>query len=218
MAKGLTAAALWGAVAALALGTAVADAKPARKPAKKAGAAAKKTPKPPVVAAAPGGVMVPKAVVLRPMTSVEAEANALWNLRAALNIAALQCQYSPYLATTAYYYAVLTHHSDVFRQAMTTMTAHFQRYDGPKRAVSSFDQYTTRTYNSFSTLDAQYSFCYAAGSVGRQVLAVPLGQLGVLADGFNMQMRASLTPHAPTPMLDRVDPVVQGVPELPADQ
>ena len=41
----------------------------------------------------PGGFMVPKAVVLRNPTPAEAAANAVWNVRAGLNVAALQCQF-----------------------------------------------------------------------------------------------------------------------------
>jgi hypothetical protein len=128
----------------------------------------------------PGGFMVPKAVILRPTTPAEAEANAVWNIRAALNVAALQCQYSPYLATVKTYNAMLKHHSEELSRAQATLVAHFKRYDGAK-AINSFDQYTTRTYNSYSTLDAQYSFCEAAGRVGREVLATPRDKLGAEA-------------------------------------
>ena len=151
---------------------------------------AKKSAKPviaaPVVSPAvatppsPGGFMVPKAVVLRPTTPAETEANAVWNIRAALNVAALQCQYSPYLATVKTYNAMLKHHSEELSRAQATLVAHFKRYDGAK-AINSFDQYTTRTYNSYSTLDAQYSFCEAAGRVGREVLATPRDKLGAEA-------------------------------------
>jgi hypothetical protein len=36
-------------------------------------------------------------------TPTEQEAHALWSLRAALNVAALQCQFSPFLATVRNY-------------------------------------------------------------------------------------------------------------------
>ncbi len=49
------------------------------------------------------GMMTPKAVKMRPMTPSETDANAVWSTRAALNIAALQCQFSPYLATVRNY-------------------------------------------------------------------------------------------------------------------
>ena len=136
--------------------------------------------------------MVPKTVTLRATTPAEAEAHAIWNMRAALNVAALQCQFSPFLNTVKNYNAMLKHHADELTQAQSIMLGHFKRYDGAK-AVNSFDQYTTRTYNSYSTLDAQYAFCEAAGKAGRQVLAAPRGQMGAVALQYNAQIRASLS-------------------------
>ncbi len=148
----------------------------------------------------PGGFMVPKAVVLRPTTPAEAEANAVWNIRAALNVAALQCQYSPFLATVRTYNAMLKHHSEELSRAQATLVAHFKRYDGAK-AINSFDQYTTRTYNSYSTLDAQYSFCEAAGRVGREVLATPKDKLGLEAIRRSPEIRAAFAEKPLSPAL-----------------
>ena len=61
----------------------------------------------PVVASTGSHWMTPKAVQLRATTETEAQANAIWNLRAALNIAALQCQYLPQLQTVATYNTIL---------------------------------------------------------------------------------------------------------------
>lgn len=162
----------------------------------------------PIAPVVPRAYMVPNEVTLRPTTPVEAEANAVWNLRAALNVAALQCQFSPSLTTVKNYNDTLKHHGEEFNRAQTTMVAHFKRYDGP-RALNSFDQYTTRTYNSFSTLDAQYSFCDAAAGLGRTVLTVPKGKLGPLAVSAYPLMRAALIPKPLSPQLVGVDlPVV----------
>jgi len=150
---------------------------------------------------AKGGFMVPKMVVLRPLNTAETEANAIWNMRAALNVAALQCQFSPFLNTVKNYNAMLKHHSDELAKAQSTMLAHFKRYDGAARAVNSFDQYTTRTYNSYSTLDAQYAFCEAAGRVGREVLATPRGKMGAEALRRNPEIRAALSEQPLSPAL-----------------
>ena len=179
---------------------------PARKPgatapARKAGPKVIKTvlvPEPPVVAvgstiAKPIGLMVPQEIVLRPMTPAETEANAIWTLRAGLNVAALQCQFSPFLGTVRNYNDVLKQHSGELAKAQTVMQAHFKRYDKAK-ALNSFDQYTTRTYNSFSTLDAQYSFCETASFVGRAALVLTKGSFGTFAMQRNPELRAALTP------------------------
>jgi hypothetical protein len=197
------------AVAALSLATAATaatkatTAKPTSKPAAKPAAAAA-----PVAAAEParkpGSFMVPKAVVMKPMTQAETEANAIWNIRAALNVAALQCQYSKYLATTPNYNAFLKHHADEIAKAQATMIAHFKRYEGAK-ANAAFDTYLTKTYNSYSTLDAQYQFCEAAGIVGREVLAIPKGQLGIQAARLGPQIRASFAQMPLAPALTVIE-------------
>lgn len=179
---------------------AVVKKKPARRAAPRA---VKKPPTPPPLVAAPiipGGFMVPKVVVLRATTPGEAEANAVWNLRAGLNVAALQCQFSPFLQTVRNYNDVLKHHGDELARAQATMVGHFRRYD-KARALASFDQYTTRTYNSFSTLDAQYRFCDVAGWVGRRVLALPKGDLGREAVARADEMRQALSYQPLSPAL-----------------
>ncbi len=166
-------------------------------------------PPAPVAPPTPGGFMVPKAVVLRSPTPAEAQANAVWNVRAALNVAALQCQFSAFLATVKNYNDLLKHHGDELTQAQTTMIGHFRRYDGG-RAPNSFDQYTTRTYNSYSTLDAQYRFCDAAGKVGREVLAIPKGKLGAEAIRLSAETRDALSdqPLAPALAVVPMQPLV----------
>jgi hypothetical protein len=179
---------------------------PAKKPVIKA----------PVVAMAPsvpGGFMVPKAVVLRNPSAAEAAANAVWNVRAGLNVAALQCQFSGYLKTVKNYNDFLKHHGDELVAAQQTMIGHFRRTDGA-RAASSFDQYTTRTYNSYSTLDAQYAFCDAAGRVGRLVLALPKGKLTGMALTLLPQVRQSLTQQALSPALAIMPMAAMPLPEI----
>ncbi len=143
-------------------------------------------------------------VNLRPMTPAEADANAIWNLRAALNIAALQCQYSPFLATVKLYNSILLQHGPEIERAQATMLAHFKRYDGA-RATTSFDQYTTKTYNSYSTLDAQLAFCDGAATIGRELLTVRQGQLAPIARDRAAKVRASLVSVRPLSFLGNVD-------------
>jgi hypothetical protein len=149
------------------------------------------------------GMMSPKAVKLRPMAPSEADANAVWSTRAALNIAALQCQFSPYLATVRNYNDFLRQHAEELDHARAIMIEHFKRYDGAQ-AQNSFDRYTTQTYNSFSTLDAQYAFCIAAGSAGRTALTIRKGELGKRAGALRDQIRAALVPVSAHALLQPV--------------
>lgn len=150
------------------------------------------------------GQMTPAEVMLRPTTAPESEANAIWNVRAALNIAALQCQFSPFLATVNLYNAVLKQHGEEFDRARLTLVAHFRRYDRD-RGPNSFDQYTTRVYNSFSTLDAQYAFCERSALIGRELLGVPKKGLGPIARDRAAAIRAALVPVSPLLFLGTVD-------------
>lgn len=189
------------ALAALLVGGAANAATKSSKPAAakpKAPAAAPATPPAAAVVATKRGPTAPQAVKLRQTTPAEAEANAVWNIRAALNIAALQCQFLPFLATVRTYNDILRHHSEELNQARLTMLEHFKRYDGAKYQTS-FDQYTTRTYNSFSTIDAQLPFCEEAGVVGREVLSLRKGGFGKAALRLNPEMRTSLEPGVGLP-------------------
>ena len=75
------------------------------------------------------------------------------------------------------------------------MAAHFKRYDGPKEGQNTLDQYTTRTYNSYSTLDAQLAFCDSAALVGRWALTAPKGGFAAIAARYLPDVRASLSPQ-----------------------
>ncbi len=128
---------------------------------------------------------------VRAMTPDEASAHAIWLLRSALNVSALQCQFSPYLATVKNYNALLKQHQPEFARAYATLEKHFRRLDG-KAGSRTFDSFTTRIYNSFSALDAQRSFCATAGDVGREVLSWVPGSLQGHAVPAVQRLRASL--------------------------
>lgn len=133
-------------------------------------------------------------VALPGATPAEYQAHLLWNLRSGLNVAALQCQFSPFLRTVDNYNGVLAHHSRELDRAYRALEGYFRRVHGnggPRR----FDDYSTQTYNNFSSLQAQLGFCQTAGRIGKEALARPKGQLGQLAAARMRELRSSLTPH-----------------------
>jgi hypothetical protein len=140
----------------------------------------------------PRGVMPP--VQMRDMTPAEQRAHQVWSLRAALNVAALQCQFSPFLRTVKNYNLMLPHHAAELASALKTMNGHFVRLDGAKAARQTFDQYTTRTYNSFSTLEAQLTFCEKASQIGWEALAAKKGSYADIAASRLPEVRAALIP------------------------
>jgi hypothetical protein len=126
-------------------------------------------------------------------TQAEYRAHLLWNLRAGLNVAALQCQFSPYLRSVDNYNSILAHHSKELADAYTALNGYFKRVQGAK-GQKAFDDYTTITYNNFSTLQAQYGFCQTASSIAKEALTRPKGQFYVTAEGRMRELRGSLVP------------------------
>lgn len=126
-------------------------------------------------------------------TASEYRAHLLWNLRSGLNVAALQCQFSPYLRTVDNYNDILAHHSRELASAYQALEGYFRRVHGrtgPRR----FDDYSTQTYNNFSTLQAQFGFCQTAARIAKEALARRKGELHLLATARLRELRGSLTP------------------------
>lgn len=132
-------------------------------------------------------------IALPGATAAEYRAHLLWNLRAGLNVAALQCQFSPYLRTVGNYNAIIAHHARELAAAYTTLEGYFGRVNG-RTGPRVFDQYSTQTYNNFSTLRAQAGFCQTAARIGKEALATPKGQFSQFAEARMRELRSSLTP------------------------
>ena len=146
----------------------------------------------PTGAIEPGDPLV--GVPLPAATPAEARAGLVWNMRSGLNVAALQCQFSPYLRTVDNYNAILAHHSRELATAYATLESYFRRVHGPRNGPRRFDEYSTQTYNNFSTLQAQLGFCQAASRIGKDVLARPKGQFTAAAVARMRELRGSLVP------------------------
>ena len=127
-------------------------------------------------------------------TAQEYAAHLLWNLRAGLNVAALQCQFSPYLRVVDNYNGILAHHAKELMNAYTTVGAYFKRKHGARAGQTRFDDYSTITYNGFSTLQAQYGFCQVAADIAKEALARPKGQMHLTAQARLRELRNSLVP------------------------
>jgi hypothetical protein len=127
-------------------------------------------------------------------TPQEYAAHLVWNLRAGLNVAALQCQFSPLLRAVPNYNGILAHHSAELLKAYQTIGGYFKRINGPKAGQVKFDDYSTVTYNNFSTLYAQLGFCQVAGDIAKEALARPKGQFHLTAQARLRELRNSLVP------------------------
>ena len=163
------------------------------------------------------GLALPKA------TPAELRAHMLWNLRAGLNVAALQCQFSPILQTVPNYNDLISKNSVELTAAFITLGAYFKRM-APKGASvkvwqTALDQYTTRTYNGFSTMHAQLGFCDTASSIGREARKLPRGSgnLGNLAAARLREFRNSLVPAGDALMSRRALYIPIATPSLQPD-
>jgi hypothetical protein len=145
-------------------------------------------------------------------TQSEYRAMLLWNLRAGLNVAALQCQFVPsgpehakesILRAVANYNGILAHHATELAAAYQTLENYFKRTGGAAKGPRLFDDYTTITYNNWSATQAIPGFCQTAASVGRSALATPKGELYLLAQRRMRELRNSLVAVAdPAPSLN----------------
>lgn len=126
-------------------------------------------------------------------TAAEYRANLLWNLRAGLNVAALQCQFSDFLRAVPNYNGLLAHHNVELAAAYTTLNNYFKRVQGAK-GQKAFDDYSTITYNNWSTLQAQMIFCQTATNIIKTALATPKGQLISVAQSRMRELRNALVP------------------------
>lgn len=144
---------------------------------------------PPITGAEPNiGVSMPGA------TPAELQAGLVWQLRSALNVAALQCDFEPTLLTTGNYNAMLAQHKSELAGSFKTVGDYFIRTAGRPAGQKLFDQYGTRTYSTFSTVKAQLTYCQVAGSVGRDAIFAPRGQLHTVAANRLGELKRALVP------------------------
>ncbi|HEX7851394.1 MAG TPA: hypothetical protein VF485_16815 [Sphingomonas sp.] len=129
-------------------------------------------------------------------TPAEIRAALVWNLRAALNVAALQCDFAPMLLTVDNYNAMLRDHTAELKTSLDTVNGYFVRTAKTKAAgQTAFDRFGTRTYSAFATVAAQFGFCQTASKIGREAVFAPRGQLGDVATNYMRELRNSLIPY-----------------------
>lgn len=126
-------------------------------------------------------------------TATELRAALVWNLRAALNVAALQCQFEPTLLTLEHYNAALKDHAVELRTSYDTLEKYFVRTMKTQKAgQTELDKFGTRVYSGFSTVGGQLSFCQTAAAIGHDALFKGRGDFGDLAQARMRELRSSL--------------------------
>jgi hypothetical protein len=128
-------------------------------------------------------------------TEAEQRAALIWNMRAALNVAALQCQFEPTLLTQTNYNIILTNHADELKKSYDTLTKYFTRTTSTVKAgQTALDQFGTRTYSGFTTVAAQYGFCQTAAGIAHDAIFAPRGSFYKIAEDRTRELRNSLVP------------------------
>ncbi|MFT3967203.1 MAG: hypothetical protein QM690_15110 [Sphingobium sp.] len=148
---------------------------------------------PPLTGAEPGfGTALPGA------TPAELQAALVWHLRAALNVAALQCDFEPTLLSTSNYNSMINHHRAELAGSFKTLADYFKRANGTVAGQKLFDQYGTRVYSSYSAVQGQIDFCQVAGKVGREAIFAPRGSLYKVAQQRLGELRGALVAKGDT--------------------
>ncbi len=120
-------------------------------------------PPPPVVAP-------PKPVALSSIHTEAGEVERVFHLRAALNVAALQCgRTDPGVVKD--YNTVLARHKGVLASAYSAKQARFQQTGG-KTWQRTMDRHMTQLYNHWAWPPAQTEFCAAASKAAREAATV----------------------------------------------
>ncbi|MFM9976874.1 MAG: hypothetical protein ACKVOP_02350 [Sphingomonadaceae bacterium] len=139
----------------------------------------------------PGEVGI--GVALPGATPDEQRAAIAWQLRAGLNIMALQCQFDRTLLSENHYNAAIYNHKAELETVYAKLTAYFKRTaKTPREAQRALDQYGTRTYAGMTTVRGQYGFCATASRIARAAIFLPRGSFTALAVERLRELRNSL--------------------------
>lgn len=111
---------------------------------------------------------------------------ALWHVRAAINVAALSCRNTPSIAPG---------YNRFLADRKAQLTSAYAKEDGRLRpqGASALDQHATRIYNFFAQPAPQEAFCRAAANELTAISAVPGAQLEAQAGESVARLEAPFT-------------------------
>jgi hypothetical protein len=122
-----------------------------------------------------------KKAVMRTMSVEEKLAESVWKLRAALNVAALQCQFDPNLKSVANYNQINKFHKSEIDTSRATLEGYYRKQYG-RGGLNAFDKYNTKLWNGFSSVNFQVPFCRKTADVATEALALNEGGLAIIAN------------------------------------
>ncbi len=108
------------------------------------------------------------------------EAQTLWNLRSALNVAALNCETTRYPGILPAYSELLSENRTTLRRTNNELTREYRdRYGAEWR--SAMDGYMTQVYNYYALPPTQTQFCDTAAQVAQDSTVVESADLPTFA-------------------------------------
>ena len=114
---------------------------------------------------------------------------AMWHVRAALNVAAIGCRAPEDAALVANYNSVLKAQKTALADANTSVEASFHTRFGTGWQTA-HDQYMTRLYNFFAQPAAKPAFCAAADALAAQATITPAAGFATFAADAMPQLEA----------------------------
>ncbi|MBW8753691.1 MAG: hypothetical protein JF595_06000 [Sphingomonadales bacterium] len=109
---------------------------------------------------------------------------AVWGLRAGLNVAALSCRGRGRQPVAGDYARLLTRHRGLLAAAY--------RQEQGRRGVSAFDRQQTRIYNSFANQPSPMRFCSAASAAAQRANRLDSAAFALAAPRLLGELKASL--------------------------
>lgn len=98
---------------------------------------------------------------------------ALWNLRSAYNVAALNCQNPQHLTMAAQYAAFLKANKKLLASVYKDLDKEFKQVHGAAGYIQKREIYQTQVYNYFAFPPVMPAFCDTMFAVGQGLNAVP---------------------------------------------
>jgi hypothetical protein len=147
----------------------------------------------PVLAAAYQGVVVPPTDAdghYRTINAGIGDEQALWHVRAALNVAAIGCRGPENAALVAAYNRLLTGRKAALAKANKTVEAQFRKRGSGWQ--DAHDRYMTQLYNFFSMPQATAAFCRTAAAIAPRAADTEASALPGFAPTALMQLEAPM--------------------------
>lgn len=104
-------------------------------------------------------------------------AQAVWSLRSAYNVAALNCQKPQHAAILPGYSGFLKTHTKVLKKTNSDLDRQFKAEYGQNRYIRARETFQTQIYNFFAYPPVLPALCDATVSLSQDIAAVAPGQL-----------------------------------------